>query len=111
MVAFKVNAPIAQLDRRSFFYNGIASECILAIEGRCSFEVVSECKVDVACKTSYLEYKKHSLGISDNATYFFEQLTSKGVSAYHYKVVFKPRLPYPDINLRFSGRCIFVFKL
>lgn len=89
-----------QLDRRVVFYNGITGEYILAIEGKCSFDVVSERKVDVTCKIGDAEYKKHSLGISDNVTYFSEQLTSKGVSAYHYKVAFKPQAIIPDIDLK-----------
>lgn len=89
-----------QLDRRIVFYNGITGEYILTIEGKCSFDAVSERKVDVTCKTSDTEYKKHSLGISDNVTYFSEQLTSKGVSAYHYKVSFKPQAIIPDIDLK-----------
>ena len=89
-----------ELDRRIVFYNGITGEYILTIEGKCSFDAVSERKVDVTCKTSGSEYKKHSLGISDNVTYFSEQLTSKGVSAYHYKVAFKPQSIIPDIDLK-----------
>ena len=75
-----------QLDRRIVFYNGITGDYILTIEGKCSFDAVSERKVDVTCKAGDKEFKKHSLGISDNVTYFSEQLTSKGVSVYQYKV-------------------------
>ncbi|MFI7912851.1 hypothetical protein ACFMKF_17500, partial [Acinetobacter baumannii] len=71
-----------ELDRRIVFYNGITGDYILTIEGKCSFDAVSEKKVDVTCKTGDSEFKKHSLGISDNVTYFSEQLTSKGGSAY-----------------------------
>ncbi|ENT2166013.1 hypothetical protein CKN53_06275 [Acinetobacter baumannii] len=89
-----------QLDRRIVFYNGITGDYILTIEGKCSFDAVSEKKVDVTCKTGDSEFKKHSLGISDNVTYFSEQLTSKGVSTYHYKVAFKPQSIIPDIDLK-----------
>jgi len=89
-----------ELDRRVVFYNGITGEYILTIEGKCSFDAVSERKVDVTCKTGPSEFKKHSLGISDNVTYFSEQLSSKGVSAYHYKVAFKPQSIIPDIDLK-----------
>lgn len=91
-----------QLDRRIVFYNGITGEYILTIEGKCSFNVPSENKVDVTCKTGEDLYKKHSLGISDNVTYFSEQLTSKGVSVYHYKVDFKPQLIIPDVDFKAS---------
>lgn len=32
------------------------------------------------------EYKKHYLGISDNVTYFVEQMDPASVDTYHYKV-------------------------
>lgn len=89
-----------QLDRRIVFYNGITGDYILTIEGKCSFDTVSVRKVDVTCKVSDSEFKKHSLGISDNVTYFSEQLTSKGVSVYQYKVDFRPTLIVPDIELK-----------
>lgn len=89
-----------QLDRRIVFYNGITGDYILTIEGKCSFDTVSDRKVDVTCKVSDSEFKKHSLGISDNVTYFSEQLTSKGVSVYQYKVDFRPTLIVPDIELK-----------
>lgn len=91
-----------QLDRRIVFYNGITNDYILTIEGKCSFDPVNEHKVDVTCKVGEGQYKKHSLGISDNVTYFSEQLTSKGVSVYHYKVNFKPQAIIPDIDLKVS---------
>lgn len=89
-----------QLDRRIVFYNGITGDYILTIEGKCSFDAVSDRKVDVTCKVSDSEFKKHSLGISDNVTYFSEQITSKGVSVYQYKVDFRPTLIVPDIELK-----------
>lgn len=91
-----------QLDRRIVFYNGITGEYILTIEGKCAFDASIERKVDVTCKTGDGVYKKHSLGISDNVTYFSEQLNSKGVSVYHYKVNFKPQAIIPDIDLKTS---------
>lgn len=89
-----------QLDRRIVFYNGITGDYVLTIEGKCSFEAASERKVDVTCKVGDKEFKKHSLGISDNVTYFSEQLTSKGVSVYQYKVDFRPTTIIPDVDLK-----------
>ena len=37
-------------------------------------------------------------------TYFAEQLDGARVSAYHYRVVFKPQTIIPDIDFRGSGR-------
>ena len=90
-----------QLDRRIVFYNGITGDYILSIEGKCAFDVVSENKVDVTCKVGDKEFKKHSLGISDNVTYFSEQLYSTPVNTYRYKVDFKPSVivPYVEVKL------------
>ena len=89
-----------QLDKRIVFYNGITGDYVLTIKGKCSFDAVSERKVDVTCKVGDKEFKKHSLGISDNVTYFSEQLTSKGVRVYQYKVDFRPTTIIPDVDLK-----------
>lgn len=91
-----------ELNRRIVFYNGFTDKYILTIEGKCSFDVPSERKVDVTCKTGAGEFKKHTLGVSDNVTYFSEQIDSKGVSVYHYKVIFKPESIISDISLKTS---------
>jgi len=56
-------------------------------------------------------FKKHFLGLSDNVTYFVEQLEARDVNTYqardvntyHYRVTFKPQSIVPDYDLRFSG--------
>lgn len=94
-------ADMFEIDRRVVFYNGITSEYILTIEGRCSIEKDrKDNQLEVTCKTGHEAYKKHFLGISDNVTYFAEQLKSKGVSVYHYRVVFKPQAIIPEIDAR-----------
>jgi hypothetical protein len=54
----------------------------------------------VTCKVAEGEYKKAFLGLSDNVTYFVEQLDSAGVSADRYRVIFKPTVIVPDIEVR-----------
>lgn len=88
-----------QLERRIVFYNGITGEYMLSMEGRCSVEQTSA-RLAVTCKTGPEEYKKHYLGLSDNVTYFSEQVDAVNVSAYHYKVIFKPQTIVPDIDLK-----------
>jgi hypothetical protein len=90
-----------QVDRRIVFYNGITSEYMLTIEGKCSIED-SNRQLEVTCKTGFDEYKKHFLGLSDNVTYFAEQTKSVGVSVFRHKVIFKPELIIPDIDLKTS---------
>lgn len=91
---FKVN-------RRVVFYNGINGEYMLTIEGFCSLgNQDKEGQLSVTCKVGEDSYKKHFLGLSDNVTYFVEQLNSKDVSPNHYKVIFKPSVIIPDIDIR-----------
>lgn len=84
------------------FYNGITDTYLLTIEGRCSLGNADDRsqQVTVTCKTGEDEYKKHFLGLSDNVTYFAEQVESAKVSAYHYRVTFKPQTILPDIDFR-----------
>jgi hypothetical protein len=83
------------------FYNGITGDYVLSIEGRCSIEVMTS-KLAVTCKTGPNEFKKHYLGLSDNVTFFAEQMQSKDVSVYHYRVIFKPQTIIPDVDIRGS---------
>ena len=94
-------ADMFEIDRRVVFYNGITSEYILVVEGRCSIEDEGN-QLELTCKTGDNEYKKHFLGLSDNVTYFAEQLESQDVSVYRYRVIFKPEAIVPDIDLETS---------
>ena len=88
-----------EINRRVVFFNGITDTYLLSIEGRCSIENKGR-QLDVTCKTGPNEYKKHYLGLSDNVSYFVEQLESKDLNVYHYKVIFKPASIIPDIDLK-----------
>jgi len=83
-------ADMFEIDRRIVFYNGINGEYMLVMEGKCSIEDQKH-QLEVVCKTGTSEYKKHFLGLSDNVTYFAEQIEGANVSTYHYRVVFKPQ--------------------
>lgn len=87
-----------EIFRRVVFYNGITNEYILQIEGYCS--VVNEGnQLSVIIKTENGEFLKHYLGLSDNVTYFAEQMQSSKVSTQHYRVIFKPSVIIPNIDL------------
>lgn len=89
-----------EITRRVVFYNGITDSYMLTIEGLCSLgNSDSAGQLTVTCKTGPSDYKKHFLGLSDNVTYFVEQLDSVGVSVYHYRVIFKPQTIIPNIDL------------
>lgn len=94
-----------EINRRIVFYNGITDTYLLTIEGRCSLGNSDDRsqQVTVTCKTGEDKYKKHFLGLSDNVTYFAEQLEPVSASAYHYRVTFKPEAILPDIDLRVDG--------
>lgn len=95
------DADYFKIQRRVVFYNGINGEYMLTIEGRCSLGNYDTNKqITVTCKTGEDQYKKHFLGLSDNVTYFVEQLDAKNVSENHYKVIFKPSVIVPDFDLR-----------
>lgn len=90
-----------EIMRRIVFYNGITGDYILVIEGLCSLGNYDPAgSLSVVCKTSATEYKKHFLGLSDNVTYFAEQLEPAKVDVYHYRVIFRPSVIVPDIDLQ-----------
>ena len=92
-----------EVQRRIVFYNGITGDYILFIEGLCSLgNYDSMGELSVTCKTGASTYKKHFLGLSDNVTYFAEQLESSQVDAYHYRVIFRPETILPDIDIDIS---------
>ena len=88
-----------ELSRRIIFFNGITDKYIMVIEGKCSVDVnAGEKKLTVLCLVGDNQYKKHMLGLSDNMSWFMEQLESVKVSRYHYRVIFKPETIVPDID-------------
>lgn len=92
-----------EIQRRVVFYNGITGEYILSLEGRCALGNFDEVgQLSVTCKTGPNAFKKHFLGLSDNVTYFAEQIEAADVSEYHYRVTFKPQTIVPDVDLRGS---------
>ena len=89
-----------KVQRRIVFFNGITDTYLLSIEGKCSLgNNDPEYRLSVTCKVGE-GYKKHFLGLSDNVSYFVEQLDAKNVSADHYKVIFRPTTIIPDIDIR-----------
>ena len=90
-----------EVNRRIVFYNGITNEYILVIEGYCSLgNYDSTGSLSVTCKTGANEFKKHFLGLSDNVTYFAEQLDPAPVNVWNYRVIFRPSTIIPDVELQ-----------
>ena len=93
-------ADMFEINRRVVFYNGITDGYMLSIEGMCSIQADEmDSQLEVTCKTGADEYKKHFLGLSDNVTYFAEQLDAKSVSSYHYRIIFKPQTIIPNVEV------------
>lgn len=88
-----------KINRRIVFYNGITNDYMLTIEGLCSQEQTDK-KLAVTCKVGEGSYKKHFLGLSDNVTYFSEQMEPAAVGVYHYRVTFKPTILLPSVEMR-----------
>lgn len=90
-----------EVNRRVIFYNGITGDYMLQIEGLCSLGNNDAAKrLTVTCKTSPTTYKKHFLGLSDNVTFFVEQLEPNKANANHYRVIFKPSVIVPDLEIQ-----------
>lgn len=93
-----------EINRRIVFYNGFSDSYMLEIEGLCSMDLnKAGTAFNVICKTGRDSYKRHTLVLADNATAFVEQIEPAKVSAYHYRVTFKPQSILPDVDFRGSA--------
>lgn len=91
-----------EIPRRVVFFNGITDKYLLSIEGMCS--ITDEgAQLEVICKTGDDQYKKQFLGLSDNVSYFIEQMQPVTADPYHYRVTFKPEEILPEFDLRTSN--------
>ncbi len=88
-----------EIYRRVVFYNGITDSYILSVEGYCSIYDAGH-KLSVTIKTKDGQYLKHNLGLSDNVTYFSEQLKPENVSEDRYRVIFKPSVLIPTLEVK-----------
>lgn len=96
-------ADMFEVNRRIVFYNGITGDYMLSLEGLCSLGNHDSLKeLSVTCKVGPKSFKKHFLGLSDNVTYFVEQMEPQEASVYHYRVVFKPQTIVPDVDFRMN---------
>lgn len=90
-----------EVQRRIVFYNGITDKAILEIQGLCSLgNADAEGELSVTCKTGPDTYIKNFLGLSDNVTYFSQQLQGNDVSTQRYRVIWKPSTIVPDVDVR-----------
>jgi kynureninase len=91
-----------EVNRRIVFFNGITDKYLLEIQGRCSVESSESAlggALEVTCKIGPNDFRKHFLGLSDNVSYLVEQTEGTDVSVYNYRIIFKPEVIVPDIDL------------
>lgn len=92
-----------EVQRKIVFFNGITDRDLLVIEGLCSLGNQDDnLRMSVTCKVGEDEYIKHYLGLSDNVSFFAEQLDGKKEDPFHYKVIIRPESVIPDIDLQTS---------
>jgi hypothetical protein len=83
-------------------FNGITDKYLIVVEGRCSLESADSFlagALEITCKVGPDQYKKHFLGLSDNVSFFMEQIEPVDASEYYYRVIFKPETVIPDIDV------------
>lgn len=89
-----------EINRRVHFYNGITGQDFLVIEGLCSlgnYDAVGS--LSVTCKVGLNSFKKFFLGLSDNVTYWTEDLDAQPVNVYNYRVIMRPSTIIPGLEL------------
>lgn len=92
------------VERRIIFFNGITDTVLLEIVGLCSLGNYDDAgELSVTCKTGNKKYKKHYLGLSDNVSYFVEQLRPASVSGFRYIVRIRPSVLIPNPELATKG--------
>jgi len=89
-----------EVQRKIVFYNGITGEYMLVIEGLCALGNNDPPReLSVICKVGDNSYIKDFLGLSDNVTYFVEQVQGQYADAYHYRIIFKPETVVPNVDV------------
>jgi hypothetical protein len=88
-----------QVQRTITALNGITGEILFTAEGRCSFEYPDKNRVDVICKYSESEYRKHTFIIGDQDQVIIAQEAPIDVSEYHTKIIIKPQNLIPELGL------------
>lgn len=96
-----------ELQRHIVVINGITDKYILEAVGKCSVESAESAlgpnSLEVICRIGPNEYEKHYAGLSDNTTFFVQQLEPVDSSNYHRRIIFKPETLIPDLQLQ-TGR-------
>lgn len=87
-----------EIPRHIVGINGITDKYLFEVVGKCSINDQGN-QIEVMCKEPNGGYVKHMMGLSDNVTYLVTQLNPAKVSVTHTRVIFKPEVLIPAIEL------------
>jgi hypothetical protein len=87
-----------EITRHIVGINGITDKYLFEVVGKCSITDQGN-QLEVLCKEANNAYKKYMMGISDNVTYMVTPLDNTDVSVTHTRVIFKPEVLIPEIEL------------
>ncbi len=94
-----------EIQRRVVVVNGITDKIQLEVVGRCNIDPTDN-RVFITCKVAEGEgndsYIRNQVYLSDNTYVVVEQGEPIDVSAYHYRVTYKPQSIIPDPDFRGS---------
>jgi len=88
-----------EVQRTIIGVNGITGKTIFFAEGRCSFEYPASNRVDVTCKYSKDEYRRHTFFMGDQDSVVVTQEEAIDVSEYHTRIVIKPQNVIPEFDI------------
>jgi hypothetical protein len=88
-----------EVQRTIIGVNGITGKTTFFAEGRCSFEYPSSNRVDVTCKYSKDEYRRHTFIMGDQDSVVVSQEQAIDVSEYHTRIVIKPQNIIPEFDI------------
>ena len=79
--------------RRITVINGITSDTILQVEGRCSITADrDDNQLEIIIEYADGQYKKNIIGLANNVTYLVEDLETTDADPYHYSVNWNPKM-------------------
>lgn len=90
-----------EIPRRIVFFDTWTNTNLMVIEGLCALgNNDKEGEISVTCEVGPGQFKKHFLGLSNNVTYFVEQMDPAVISKYHYRVIFRPETLIPELEVQ-----------
>lgn len=79
--------------------NCLTGDVLFQMTGKMSIEVDSaDNQLEVIVEDEYGEYKKHFTHLGTHIEYVVEDITSDGVSNYHYTLNFNPNMWLPEVE-------------